>query len=127
MQELTSLLATHPSLVSIQPESVILFRMTGGRIYHQGLALQFPEVTMRTYGSVGLDDSLKLMVETSIPLAWLPSNAVTDAIRQRKMQIPLGGTLKAPQLDRAELARSSLNSSVIWARWGASWRTSSID
>ena len=60
---------------------------------------------MRTYGSVGLDDSSKLMVETSIPLAWLPNNAVTDAIRQKKMQIPLGGTLKSPQLDVVELAR----------------------
>ena len=98
-------MAASPSLVRIEPESVILFRMTGGRIYHQGLALQFPDVTMRTYGSVGLDDSLKLMVETSVPLTWLPSNAVTDAIKKQKMQIPVGGTLKSPQLDLGELAR----------------------
>ena len=48
---------------------------------------------------------MKLMVETSVPLHWLPSNAVTDAIRKQKMQIPVGGTLKSPQLDLAELAR----------------------
>ena len=105
VRQMASLVAASPSLVHIEPESVILFRMTGGRIYHQGLALQFPELTMRTYGSVGLDDSLKLMVETSVPLAWLPSNAVTEAIKKRKMQIPVGGTLKSPQLDRDELAR----------------------
>ncbi len=105
IEQLASLVATSPSLIHIQPESVILFRMTGGRIYHQGLALQFPDVTMRTYGSVGLDDSLKLMVETSVPLAWLPNNAVTDAIRNRKLQIPVGGTLQSPKLDLAELAR----------------------
>ncbi len=105
VQELTSSLATSPTLVRIQPESVILFRMTGGRIYHQGLTLEFPELTMRTYGSVGLDDSLKLMVEMSVPLSWLPRNAVTDAIKKQKVQIPVGGTLKSPQLDRAELAR----------------------
>jgi hypothetical protein len=105
VQQLVSLVATNPSLVHIEPESAIYFRMTGGRIYHQGLALQFPDVTMRTYGSVGLDDSLKLMVETSLPLKWFPSNAVTDAIRGEKMQIPVGGTLHAPQLDRDELAR----------------------
>ncbi len=103
--QLASLLATSPALVRIQPESVIQFRMTGGRIYHQGLALEFPNVTMRTYGSVGLDESLKLMVETSVLLAWLPSNAVTDAIRKQKMQIPVGGTLKSPQIDLGELAR----------------------
>jgi len=105
IEQLASLLAASPSLVRIQPESVIQFRMTGGRIYHQGLTLEFPNVTMRTYGSVGLDDSLKLMVETSVPLAWLPSNAVTDAIRKQKMQIPVGGTLKSPQIDLGELAR----------------------
>lgn len=79
--------------------------MTGGRIYHQGLVLQFPNLTMRTFGSVGLDDSLKLMVETSVPLAWLPKNGVTDAIRKQKMQIPVGGTLESPLLDVDELAR----------------------
>jgi hypothetical protein len=105
VQELASLVATDPSLVHIEPESTIQFRMTGGRIYHQGLALQFPDVTMRTYGSVGLDDSLKLMVETSLPLSWLPSNAVTDAIRGQRIQIPVGGTLQRPQPDMGELAR----------------------
>ena len=105
VQQLASLSAASPSLVRIPPESVIQFRMTGGRIYHQGLTLEFPELTVRTYGSVGLDDSLKLMIETSVPLAWLPSNAVTDAIKKQKMQIPMGGTLKSPRLDLAELAR----------------------
>jgi hypothetical protein len=84
---------------------VIQFRMTGGRIYHQGLAMEFPAVTVRTYGSAGLDDSLKLMVETSVPMQWLPSNAITDALKKQKMQIPMGGTLKSPRLDLAELAR----------------------
>jgi hypothetical protein len=105
VEQLTSLLAASPALVRIQPESVIQFRMTGGRIYHQGLALEFPNVTMRTYGSAGLDDSLKLMVETSVPLTWLPSNVVTDAIKKQKMQIPVSGTLQSPHLDLGELAR----------------------
>ena len=72
VQQLTPFLTSPPSLVHIPSETVILFRMTGGRIYHQGLVLEFPSSTMRTYGSVGLDDSLKLMVGTSVPLAWLP-------------------------------------------------------
>ncbi len=106
VRQLASLVAASPALVRIPPESVIQFRMTGGRIYHQGLALEFPDVTVRTYGSVGLDDTLKLMVETSVPLNWLPSNAITDAIKKQKVQIPMGGTLKAPQLDLDELARA---------------------
>jgi hypothetical protein len=104
VQQLTPFLSSPPSLVRIPPETVVLFRMTGGRIYHQGLVIEFPELTMRTYGSVGLDDSLKLMVETSVPLAWLPRTAVTDAIKKQKMQIPVDGTLDSPRLDLAELA-----------------------
>ena len=105
VQQLALLVGTSPSLVRIQPESVIQFRMTGGRIYHQGLVLEFPDVTVQTYGSVGLDESMKLMIGTSIPLRWLPSNSVTDAIRRQKVQLPVGGTLKSPRLDLAELAQ----------------------
>ncbi len=105
VEQLASLAGVSPTLVRIQPESVIQFRMTGGRIYHQGLTLEFPNVTVQTYGSVGLDESLKLMVETSVPLRWLPDNAVTENIKQQKLQIPIGGTLKSPRLDLAELAR----------------------
>ena len=30
---------------------------------------------------------------------------MTDAIKKQKMQIPMGGTLKSPQLDLGEMAR----------------------
>jgi len=105
LKHLATTLAANPKLVAIPAGSVIQFRMTGGRIYHQGLTLECPELTVRTYGSVGLDESLKLMIETSVPLAWLPNNTVTDAVKKQKMQIPMGGTLKSPQLDVVELAR----------------------
>ena len=79
--------------------------MTGGRIYHQNLLIEIAGLQFRTYGSVGLDDSLKIMIETSVPLHWLPANAVTDAIRKQKIQVPMSGTLNAPHLDAGELAR----------------------
>ena len=106
VRQLATLVSANAALVHIEPESVILFRMVGGRIYHQGLALQFPNVTMRSYGSVGLDETLKLMVEFSLPLNLLPRNAVTDAIRNQKIQIPVSGTLKLPLLDVREMTRA---------------------
>ncbi len=105
VQQLTPMLSTSPALVRIPPETVIQFRMTDGRIYHQGLTLAFPEGQIQTFGSVGLDDSLKMMVEFSVPLAWLPKSAVTDAISKQKLQVPMGGTLDAPRIDVVELAR----------------------
>jgi hypothetical protein len=105
VQQLTPMLSTPPAFVSIPRDTVIQFRMTEGRIYHQGLVLAFPEGQVRTFGSVGLDDSLKIMVEFSVPLSWLPKNTVTDAISKQKLQVPMGGTLDAPRIDFAELAR----------------------
>ena len=105
VQQLTPMLSSPPALVRIPEGTIIQFRMTDGRIYHQGLVLAFPEGQVRTFGSVGLDDTLKIMVEFSVPLSWLPKNAVTDAIRKQKLQVPMGGTLDAPRIDVAELAR----------------------
>jgi hypothetical protein len=105
VEQLTPMLSTPPTLVHIPPETVIDFRMTEGRIYHKGLVLALPEGQVSTFGSVGLDDSVKIMVEFSVPLSWLPKSAVTDAIRKQKLQVPMGGTLDAPRIDFAELAR----------------------
>ena len=106
VQQLTPMLSSPPALVRIPEGTVIQFRMTDGRIYHQGLTLAFPEGQIQTFGSVGLDDTVKIMVEFSVPLAWLPKSAVTDAIRSQKLRVPMGGTLDAPRIDvAAELRR----------------------
>ena len=36
------------SPAKLRQESVVLFRMVGGKVYHQGLELMFPEFTIRT-------------------------------------------------------------------------------
>ena len=51
---------------------------------------------------------------------------MTDAIRKQKMQIPVGGTLKSPQLDLGELAQvknqvlGNLARACCRANWGTS-------
>ena len=45
--------------------------MVQGRVYHRGLELQLPEVTVRTYGSVGVDQTLAIMAEMNVPLTWI--------------------------------------------------------
>ncbi len=108
VQQMASLLMTPPSLVKIKPESVIQFRMTGGRVYHQGLELQFPELTVSTYGSVGLaDESVKIMAQMPVPPKWFAGTPVGDALKKQVVQIPIGGTLRRPQIDQSEIARVS--------------------
>ena len=89
-------------------ESVVPFRMVDGRVYHRDLELVFPEVTMKTYGSVGLDQSLALMVEMPIPDKWRSSNPMLNQIVQNQtLRLPIGGSLQKPVIDRRELERQA--------------------
>jgi hypothetical protein len=89
----------------LRPDSVVQFRMVGGRVYHQGLELIFPDLTIRTSGSVGFDESLAILAEMPVPTKWLQQNPVAaDAMRGQVLRVPIGGTLSKPQIDQKVLA-----------------------
>ncbi len=100
IQELAQL-AGSASQVQITRQSVVPFRMVDGRIYHRDLELAFPEVTIRMYGSVGVEDqSLAMMAEMPIPARWQTNPALAAALRNQVIQIPIAGTLRQPRIDR---------------------------
>lgn len=87
----------------LRRESVVPFRMVQGRVYHQGMELIFPDITIRTQGSVGLDQSLALLIEMPPPPKWIEPLANTPAaaaLKNQTLRIPLAGTLSRPALDR---------------------------
>jgi translocation and assembly module TamB len=98
LQELSQLLGQLPK-AQLAKESAVQYRLVEGRIYHKGLQLDFPGFSIRTYGSVGLDQSLAMMVEMPIPAKWLPNNALRDTLTTRSINLPLIGTLSRPKLD----------------------------
>jgi hypothetical protein len=68
------------------------------------MELIFPDFTIRTQGSVGIDDqSLSMQADMPIPPKWLVNNPAAPALRNQTIRIPIGGTLSRPQLDRAKL------------------------
>ncbi len=89
----------------LRRESVVPFRMAAGRVYHEDLELIFPDVTIRTQGSVGVDQSLSMVASLPVPPKWLTNDTLRSAFQGQEVRIPLGGTLSAPRLDRAELER----------------------
>lgn len=89
--------------VSVARESQIEFRMTEGRVYHRGLRLEFPQMTVETYGSVGLDESLAMMAEISLPDKWLGKGPIGTTLKSQPLKLPIGGTLKHPKLDTQQL------------------------
>jgi hypothetical protein len=77
--------------------------MVNGRVYHSGLNLVFPDVTIQTQGSVGLDGSLSIVAELPVPPKWLKSSQSRAIFGKQTIRIPIGGTLDQPKLDQRAL------------------------
>ena len=101
-QELATLLQ-QPLKMSLTRESTVDFKMIQGRVYHQNLEFAFPDVVVRTHGSVGVaDQSLSLVAEMPIPAKLLgPVPALQTALANQTIRVPIGGTLSRPTLDVA--------------------------
>jgi hypothetical protein len=100
MIRVLALLTRNNSSVALQKEAVVNFRVTKGRIYHDKMELYFPDMMIRTSGSVGFDDSLDLMVDMTIPPKCLPTGPARDTLAKQPLRIPVRGTLSQPQVDQ---------------------------
>ena len=86
----------------IRRESVVPFQVVNGRVRHSNLELIFPEITIRTHGSVGLEQpySLDIVAEMPVPSKWTAGNTtLAQAMRNQTIAVPLRGTLAKPALD----------------------------
>jgi hypothetical protein len=102
VRELTVLLRG-PSTLTLAQNNVVPFQVANGRVHHSNLELHFPELTVRTSGSVGLDGTLSLVAEMQVPPKWLPSGELGQALGRQTIRLPIGGTLSRPQLDQQAL------------------------
>jgi hypothetical protein len=106
VRELAQLLG-HAAPISLVQESEIPFRVYQGRIYHENVGLVFPDVTVKTRGSVGFDQTLALLAEMPVPRRWVGSGPVAEALSRQVIRVPIAGTLHEPRLDRREVERLS--------------------
>jgi hypothetical protein len=97
--------------LSIARDSQVEFRMADGRVYHQGLKLELPQMTVETSGSVGFDESLDMTAEIRLPERWLGQGPLAEMLKSQPLKLPIGGTLKKPKVDMPELR--SLNREVL--------------
>lgn len=85
------------------PQQTIGFEMADGRVHHRDLQMVSKDVAIRTRGSVGLDQSLDLIAEIPIQDRWVEREPLLAGFRGKTLQIPVGGSLTAPKLDRRGL------------------------
>ena len=102
-----SVLLKGPATLTLAKDNVVPFRVVNGRVYHSGLELHFPELTVRTSGSVGMDGSLSLVAEMPVPPKWLGSSKLARAVAGQTIRLPVGGTLSRPRIDEKALRAAS--------------------
>lgn len=81
------------------PEQQVPFKLEQGRVYHEGMTFMVKNVTVKTSGSVGTDETLRLVADIAIRDEWLGDNKVFAGLKGQSVQIPINGTLSRPQLD----------------------------
>ena len=77
--------------------------MADGRVEHRDLVFRLKNTTVETSGSVGLDQSLDMMVAISLSGSLLGNGPLAEAIRQHPIRLPLRGTLSHPRIEPAAL------------------------
>ncbi|HJS06468.1 MAG TPA: hypothetical protein VJ809_02385, partial [Pirellulales bacterium] len=88
----------NPTLLAINDQKID-FRMAGGRVVHQGMTMNIGDVTIRTSGWVGFDETIGLIAEIPIKPEWVQETPALASMQGQSLQIPIGGTLGRPQID----------------------------
>jgi len=91
------------TLLSIQDQNVH-FRVVDGRVYHQNMEFQIDDLVVRSEGSVGLDETLDLVLHVPIPDKWIAADRLLGGLKGQTIDIPVGGTLTRPRMDRTAIA-----------------------
>jgi hypothetical protein len=102
-----SVLLKGPATLTLAKENVVPILVANGRVYHSGLELRFPELTVRTSGSVGLDGTLALVAEMPVPPKWLGTGKLSRAVAGQTVRLPIGGTIRKPTIDERALREAS--------------------
>ncbi len=98
-------LSRDPALLKIDNQKVD-FHLVEGRVFHQGLSMQVGEVTIRTRGWVGLDESINIVAEIPIKDSWKTQrNSPLAGLTEDTIRVPIQGNLKNPKFEFSVLAK----------------------
>jgi hypothetical protein len=75
------------------------FAVENRRVYHEGLAMHVKDFTIRTKGSVGMDQTLSMVAEIPIADEWIGKEPWLQGLKGQSLQIPISGTVSRPVID----------------------------
>jgi hypothetical protein len=89
-------------LVTMQQQSVG-FEMADGRVRHDPMTFVVAGATVHTSGSVGLDETLDLLIEVPLEERWFRNDLLASTLGGEVIRIPVRGTLSRPQFELGAL------------------------
>ncbi len=100
-------------LVSIENSNVD-FQMVDGRVYHRGLAFYVGDALVQSAGSVGVDETLDLVLTVPILDEWVDRRPqYLSRLRGQSLRVPIQGTFSKPRVNKdafKQLSRQLLQS-----------------
>ena len=76
-----------------------------GRVYHDNFAMTYKDLTIKTRGSVGFDQTMNMIAEIPIQDDWIEGNRALASLQGKSIPIPIQGTIGKPKLDRQSISR----------------------
>lgn len=85
----------------------VAFLIQDGRVYHKQVDFSHKDLSIRTSGSVGFDQTLQMTA--SIPIAddWIKDEKYLAGLKGQSLTIPIGGTVSKPQIDQSMVKKLS--------------------
>ncbi|MCA9238854.1 MAG: hypothetical protein KDA37_01585 [Planctomycetales bacterium] len=81
------------------------FSIENGRVHHSGLQFEVGDVTVLSRGSVGLDETLDLVLAVPVKDEWVARRPVLlGGLKGQQLTFPIRGTLSRPAIDQRAFA-----------------------
>jgi hypothetical protein len=108
LAEIVKVVAPDQPRIVLPDEQTVPIKVENQRVYHDGLAIKVGRATVRTSGSAGIDGTLALVAEFPLPKglfgeALRRNSRIEEFLSNRRVRIPIGGTLSQPRLDGKRL------------------------
>lgn len=85
-------------------EQQVDFQVAEGRVYHRNLEFLIDDAPVRSYGSVGFDQTLSLMIEVPIQDKWIEREPALRGFAGQSLRLPIYGTFQKPRIDERAVA-----------------------
>ena len=92
--------------IEIKDQSVP-YLVQDGRVYHKQIDFSHKDLTIRTSGSVGFDQSLEMTATIPIADDWIDGNKYLAGLKGQTLSLPIGGTVSKPVIDQSMVAQLS--------------------